>query len=211
MTKKKILALLSSFWLTAAEIEVLAAAIALGMQSSMQASYRWSAHLSGVASEWFLPDGEKQRLQKLATEHAQGIAQTYQSDVERTVTKFLDAYEEAHGAIDDGAIQGVQDLLVEWGPAHTGWKAPQISQYSCGIGGSDGTSNFILDALNGDTDLSDDEIAALWVGVLPEDAATTDECAEWAGQMVHIENADTMPYFPSHDGCPHYITIINTA
>lgn len=211
MNRKKILLLLSSFWLTNAEITALADAIALAMQSSLQASYRWAAHLAGVASEWFLPAEEKQRLQTLAEQHAESIAETFVTDLDRTVNTFLDAYEAEVGSIDEGATQAVSDLLSEWIPARDGWKIPQISEYSTAIGASDGTSNFILDVLNGDTELTDDEISSLWVGVLPEDASTLDICSEYAGYMVPIAQSDELPFFPAHENCYHFIEIINTA
>lgn len=184
--------MLVGFWLTDHEKEALAAAIALAMQSSMQAAYRWSAHLAGQAIEWFLPDTEKQRLQAIADDHAQGIADTYKTDLQNAVDRFLDAYE---------------TMLAEWCPARTSWKAPDVASSSCGVGGDDGTDLSIADALDGTTDLTDDDLASLWVGVVPEDAATEDICDKWAGQMVPFADAEE---FPAHLRYPHRKTIIRT-
>ncbi len=211
--QKQIEALIILYLLTDAEINDMSVTIKIGMVAAMRAAYRWASKQAGIAQEWFPSEAQKQALEDRALQQAQGIAETYQSDLQGATDKFLEAYEQANGALDDNALPQLQDMLQEWTDARNQWKSEEVASYSVDQGATDGTLGFVDDVLDGEYDVELDNVSvdinSLWLGIMPDYALSNDECNDWAGMMVPLLEAGSLPYVPAHPSCIHTYCLIN--
>lgn len=212
-TRKEILALIIAYFLLSQdEQDLLIAAIYTALRAAMIASYRWNAHRLGIPSEWLPNKDEEDALQALAKLRGEQITATYEDNVIRATTTFLDAYEKANGSLE-AVLPDLRDTLKQYTDARTEQKAEEISKYETGEGANKGINVVIGDITNADEGdnvyVSDEDMARIFVGVMPETSRGEDECEEWAGEMVELLEADIIPDFPIHQNCPHYRVLID--
>lgn len=211
MSRDALLALLlAAYLLTADDISTLAAAIAVGYLASMQAAYREAAGTVGSDDTWTPDEQQQEQAQAWARNQAQGIADTYNADLQAAIVLFLDAWTKEQGSLD-GAQRAAPAALGAWSKSRAQWKGQQISNYSCGSGADAGTSAFLVDLENGmliDTETGEVvEIGDYAIGCLPEESSS-DICKTVAGQMFDISERDSLPDMPNHPSCPHEYVIV---
>lgn len=214
-TRKQILALIVAYYLLSQDEEdTLIAAIYDALRAAMLAAYQWNASHLGIATEWQPSKDEEEALSDLAKLRGSQIAATYEDDITRATNTFLDAYEQANGSLE-GVLPELRTTLSNYTDARTEQKCTEISQFEASEGYESGVTSLIDDINTADEGdnvyVSDEDMAKLFIGVLPEYALTDDECAQWAGEMIELSEFDGcgMPLFPLHNRCPHYREFID--
>jgi hypothetical protein len=192
----------TAFGLTDFDISILTAAILLAMRSSMQNTYRrWNSTLGANNHMWMPTTEQEGQLSTAAQEHVSSIASTYADNLQNAIQQFLDA--------GDAPSLGAQ--LATWADARADWKSDQVAGYEVSYGTEQGTTAFIIDLLDGNlVDSLTGEVldgADYAVGVVP-DESSNDLCADYAGQQFPLDEAEDIPDFPMHPGCPHYKIIV---
>ena len=204
--------LLAAYLLTRDDITALSEAIASGYLISMQAAYREAAATVGSAiGQRWTPSSEQERaVRQWAAGQAAGIVATYQNDLKAAITTVLDAWQEEQGSLT-GVMQHAPQIVGAWAEKRAQWKAPQVSNYSCGSGGQAGTSAFVVDVEAGnviDTDTGEAmEIGDVGIACLPE-TASNDVCATVAGQTFDAQEWRDLPVMPAHSNCPHEYVVV---
>src|SRR6266568_4052402 len=167
-TRKQIIDTIEAYYLLShVEIDSLANNIYDGLRSAMIAAYRWSAHWIGKALEWLPSKSQEKTLEVLANERAQQIATTYEKDILRATTTYLDAFEEIHGNLE-GVLTPLRETLTAYTASRTEQKSQQVSEYEVSEGANSGTETLIDDIVSSDDDtvyVSEEDMALIFVGV----------------------------------------------
>ena len=209
--------ILDAFGLTADALSALVDAIKNALLDAMAAAYQRCLSALGLtsasdAAAWTPTQENITTATQLAQSHAESIVQTYQRELVNVVQGYAQSYESANGSLD--GIEGpMGDLLTQWTATRSAYKSEQITGYECGLGAEQGFQAFVADLASGS--LIDPETGEVLSGdsgdyaiaVLPAESSH-DECRDYAGQTFDVQEADSLPEFPLHAGCPHYKTLV---
>lgn len=196
--------LTSGFSLSDAEIEQMNSALLAARTVSAKASYRKASDTVGIDGRNWKPSEElQQQLKNTSEKEVEGIVGTYQSDLEKQVTNFVDAWLKEHETLD-GCEEACRKEIALWASERAAWKSEQIGNYAASSGADSGTNAWIDDLVGDEFEgVNPDDVEVI---VLPE-TSSSDICEEYAGKTFSIDDYDTIISFPVHPYCDHRVVV----
>lgn len=203
--------ILSVYGLPAAALTTFILALKDAILAAMVAAYQRCASIVSISPDWTPSQTDVNTAMQAAQDHAQSVVQTYQNELTNVVQGFAESYKAANNGSLDGILGPMGDMLADWSTTRTAYKAEQVAGYECGLGAEQGFQAFVVDLASGA--LIDPQTGEVLSGgdyaiaVLPAESSH-DECRDYAGLTFDITDADELPEFPLHGGCPHYKTLV---